>query len=321
VDFPAAVRAASGPWQQQKEETMKATTSPIYRWHVGAVEITRVLEFEAALFEPAAIHPEASPEIIERHLTWLTPTLTDPTSGLMIFAFHSTVIKTPHATILIDTCSGNDKERPHKLRYHRKNWPYLANLAAAGFAPEDLDYVLCTHLHADHVGWNTRLLNGRWVPTFPNARYLFAREEWEHWRAAELRARYTTDPYYEDSLLPVIESGHAEFIATDYAFDDSVWIEPWPGHTPGHVCVVVRSQRASVVLSGDIMHTALQCAETRLNSCFCVDEETARATRRRFLETFADSPVMIIPAHFPTPTAGWIRSHNGSFRFQFDRLR
>ena len=170
---------------------MKATTSPIYRWRVGEVEITRVLEFEAALFEPAVIHPEASPEIIERHRSWLTPTLMDPIGGLMIFAFHSTIIKTPRATILVDTCSGNDKERPHKLRYHRKNWPYLANLAAAGFVPEGIDYVLCTHLHADHVGWNTRLLDGRWVPTFPNARYLFARQEWEHWRVAEWEARFT----------------------------------------------------------------------------------------------------------------------------------
>ncbi len=103
------------------------------------------------------IHPGASPEIIARHQAWLEPALMDPASGLMIFAFHSTVIKTPRATILVDTCSGNDKERPHKLRYHRKNWPYLANLAAAGFVPEHIDYVLCTHLHADHVGWNTRL--------------------------------------------------------------------------------------------------------------------------------------------------------------------
>ena len=118
--------------------------------------------------------------------------------------------RTPRATILVDTCSGNDKERPHKLRYHRKNWPYLANLVAAGFMPEDIDYVLCTHLHADHVGWNTRLIGGRWVPTFPNARYLFARREWEHWREAELRAAYTTDPFYEDSPLPVMDSGQAE---------------------------------------------------------------------------------------------------------------
>jgi len=174
---------------------VKTTASPIYRWRIGGVEITRVLEFEAALFDPAVIHPEVSSEIIERHQSWLAPTSMDPVSGLMIFAFHSTVIKTPRATILVDTCSGNDKERPHKLRYHRKNWPYLANLAIAGLAPEDIDYVLCTHLHADHVGWNTRLLDGRWVPTFPNARYLFAREEWEYWRVAEWRAAYTPDPY------------------------------------------------------------------------------------------------------------------------------
>src|SRR6516225_3176904 len=144
---------------------------------------------------------------------------------------------------------------------------------------------------------------------------------WEHWRVAELRAEYTTDPYYEDSLLPIMESGQAELVATDYAFDDNVRIEPWTGHTPGHVCVVVGSPQASVVLSGDIMHTPLQCAEPQLNSCFCVDAEMARATRRRFIETFADRPVMIIPAHFPTPTAGWIRAEDGSFRFRFDDLR
>jgi glyoxylase-like metal-dependent hydrolase (beta-lactamase superfamily II) len=307
--------------REQQEQTMQATGSPIYRWRVGEVEITRVLEFEAALFEPAVLHPEVSDEIIARHRTWLEPRLMDPTNGFLVFAFHSTVIKTPQATILVDTCSGNDKERPHKLRYHRKSWPYLANLAAAGFAPEDIDYVLCTHLHADHVGWNTQLVGDRWVPTFPNARYLFARREWEHWRVAELRAAYTTDPYYEDSVLPVFDSGQAELVATDFAFDDSVWIEPWPGHTPGHVCVVVQSQHASVVLSGDIMHTALQCAEPQLNSCFCIDADEARASRRRLLERFADTPVMIIPAHFPSPTARWIRSCNGSFRFHFDHLR
>src|SRR5262249_25650690 len=128
---------------------------------VGEVEITRVLEFEAALFEPTALYPEASPEIIERHRIWLEPMLMDSASGQLVFALHSTVIKTPRATILVDTCSGNDKERPHKLRYHRRDWPYLANLAAAGFTPEEIDYVLCTHLHADHVGWSV-LHNAPW---------------------------------------------------------------------------------------------------------------------------------------------------------------
>src|SRR5215813_8304551 len=143
------------------------TSAPTYRWRVGEIEITRVLEFEAALFEPAVIHSDVAPEIIERHRSWLEPRLMNPAGGLIVFAFHSTVIKTPHATILVDTSSGNDKERPQKPRYHRKNWPYLANLAAAGFAPEDINYVLCTHRHADHVGWNTRLLDGRWVPDVP----------------------------------------------------------------------------------------------------------------------------------------------------------
>jgi len=135
-------------------------------------------------------------------------------------------------------------------------------------------------------------------------------------------SRYTTDPYYEDSLLPIMESGRAQLVASDYAFDDSVWIEPWPGHTPGHVCVIARSSKGSVILSGDIMHTARSSAPSRSSTdCFCADPEAARTTRRRFLETFVDSPVMIIPSHFPTPTARWIRSHERSFRFDFDRLR
>ena len=129
---------------------MTVISSPLHRWRVGEVEITRVLEFEAALFEPAVLYPEVSLEVVRRHRGWLEPTLMDPASGLLVLAFHSTVIRTPRATILVDTCSGNDKERPHKLRYHRKHWPYLTNLATAGFAPEDIDYVLCTHLHADH---------------------------------------------------------------------------------------------------------------------------------------------------------------------------
>jgi glyoxylase-like metal-dependent hydrolase (beta-lactamase superfamily II) len=234
------------------------------------------------------IYPEASPEIIKRHRTWLEPTLIDLASGLLVFAFHSTVLKTPRATILVDTCSGNDKERPHKPRYHRKNWPYLVNLAAAGFAPEDIDYVLCTHLHADHVGWNTRLLDGRWAPTFPNARYLFAREEWEHWRVAELRARYTTDPYYEDSLLPVIERGHAEFVAPDYAFEDSVWIEPRPGaHTRSRLC---RGAVSASIRSPEWRHHAHGIAVRR-----AVGSTAAFASTRKRRERHGDASLRPSP--------------------------
>jgi glyoxylase-like metal-dependent hydrolase (beta-lactamase superfamily II) len=173
---------------------------------------------------------------------------------------------------------------------------------------------------ADHVGWNTRLLDGRWVTTFPRARYLIARQEYEYWSVAELRARYTTDPYYQDSILPVIESGQAEFVTMDHVIDDHVCLEPspghTPGHTPGHVYLRIRFGGAEAVMNADIMHTALQYAEPDINSCFCIDPERARRTRRVFLEQHADTLVM--PAHFPTPTAGWVGTHGSAFRFHFD---
>src|SRR6478609_11825272 len=286
---------------------------------VGSMRIDLVSEIAALAFDKAWLFANITDEVIAANRSWLDHRYIEPETGRFILSHHSYLVRTPRWTAVVDTCCGNHKHRPRVPAWNNLDRPYLENMQALGVAPEQVDFVMCTHLHVDHVGWNTRLLNGRWVPTFPNARYLFARREWEHWREAELRAAYTTDPYYEDSLLPVMDSGQAELVAMDYAFDDSVWIEPWPGHTPGHVCVIARSPQASVILSGDIMHTALQCAEPQLNSCFCVDAETARATRRRFLETFTDSPVMVIPAHLPTPSAGWIRSHDGAFRFHFDR--
>jgi glyoxylase-like metal-dependent hydrolase (beta-lactamase superfamily II) len=235
------------------------TTSPIWLWQVGEVEITRVREFESALFHPAVIYPDSSLEIIARHLAWLEPKLMDPASGLLVFVFHNTVIKTPSATILVDTCSGNDKERPHKLRYHRKNWPYIDNLAAAGFAPEQIDYVLCTHLHADHVSWNTRLV------ATDGYRRSQTPAICSHAGNGSTGGSLICDP----NTLPIRITRtacyrswrvtKAELVATDDAFDDSVSIEPWPGDTPGHVCVVIRSRGASAILSGDIMHPALQC--------------------------------------------------------------
>src|SRR5262245_53220273 len=252
---------------------------------LGDISLARILEREEPSFVATQLIPNATKEALEPYRSWLEPRALDPATGLLILPIQTYVVRTRHHNILIDTCLGEDKTvRWHGPWHKLKGLSFLRDLATLGLRPEDIHYVLCTHLHADHVGWNTRLVGGRWVPTFPNARYLFARQEWEHWERAELRARYTTDPYYEDSLLPVMESGWAQLVASDYAFDDSVWIEPWPGHTPGHGCVIARSPQGSVILSGYIMHTALQCAEPQLNSCFCVDPEAARTTRRRFLE-------------------------------------
>jgi glyoxylase-like metal-dependent hydrolase (beta-lactamase superfamily II) len=288
------------------------------QWRIGAVEISRVVEFEKPMIPPTVLYPTLAQDLLDRHRTWLEPRYLDPASGNMWLSAHSYLVRTRQHTILVDTCVGNDKERPHKAYLHHLTTPYLDNLTAAGVAPDAIDIVLCTHLHADHVGWNTRLLNGRWVPTFPKARYLFTRAEWEHWRDDEKRALYTTDGYYQDSVLPVIESGQAEFVTMDHVIDDEVRFEPSPGHTPGHVNVRVRSGDAEAVLTGDMMHTALQIAEPDLSSCFCVDPALSAQTRRAFIESHADRPTLIMPAHFPSPSGGYVRRVGTGFRFRFD---
>ena len=288
------------------------------RWTFGEIEVDRVLEFEQPLLPPRVLFPTSTAEAVDAHRHWLEPALMDPTSGLLTLSLHSFVVRTRHHTILVDTCSGNDKPRPDKPRYHMKSWPYLENLGAIGVAPEKIDFVMCTHLHADHVGWNTRLVDGRWVPTFANARYLIARAEWDHWKEETNRARYTSDPYPEDSILPVIEAGQVEFVDMDYAFDDEIWLDPTPGHTLGHVCLHIASGGREAVMSGDLMHHPVQCAEPDWSSCFCVDADLSRRTRRAFLERYAASDALIMPAHFPTPTAGLIRPWGEAFRFEFD---
>ena len=286
-------------------------------WHIGEVRVDRVLEFEGTLLPATTLYPAATEAAVNAHRSWLEPNLIEPGGDRLIMSFHSYLVRTRHHTILVDTCGGNDKERPQKERYHMNQWPYLQNLKAAGVTPEAVDFVLCTHLHVDHVGWNTRLLNGRWVPTFPNARYLFAKAEWDFWEREYKSADYTDDPYYEDSILPVIEAGQVDFVDTDYMLDDGIWLEPTPGHTPGHVCLHIRSGNAEAVLSGDLMHHALQCAEPDWSSCFCVDPAHSASTRRAFLDRYAETPTLIMPAHFPTPSVGRIVPAADTWRFAF----
>jgi len=286
-------------------------------WQIGDVRVQRILEFEQPLLPAKQLLPAANDAALARHRDWLVPKLMDPASGLLIMAFHSFLIRSRGLNILVDTCGGNDKPRPGKLRYHMNRHPYLENLHRAGLAPEQIDIVLCTHLHVDHVGWNTRLSDGRWVPTFPRARYLFARAEWKFWEAHYKTEAFTDDPYYVDSILPVIETGLADLVEMDHAINEEVRLVPTPGHTPGHVCVQVRSRGAECVMSGDLMHHAVQCAEPDWSSCFCVDPAHSSRTRRAFLARYEETPAVILPAHFPTPTGGRIRRMGGAWRFEF----
>ena len=229
----------------------------------------------------------------------------------------SFLVKTPHHTILVDACFGNHKERTNP-RFNMLDTPWLARLAEAGAAPEDIDFVMCTHLHGDHVGWNTRLDNGRWVPTFPHATYLFAETEWRHWDTVSRNSGAPLGPHLVDSVLPVIDSGQAAFVGMDHEIEDTVAFDPLPGHTPGHVGLRVQSKGAEAILTGDMMHHPLQVVHPDWCSGFCTDAALARQTRRAFLERTADTRILVAPAHFPAPTFGFVRRNGGSFGFRFD---
>jgi glyoxylase-like metal-dependent hydrolase (beta-lactamase superfamily II) len=210
---------------------------------------------------------------------------------------------------------GNDKERA-VAAWNQRQGPFLQNMAQAGFAPETIDTVLCTHLHVDHVGWNTRLVQSRWVPTFANARYLFGRQEWAHWSQA---GDADDQRVMADSVRPIVDAGLAQLVEMDHTLTEEVKLEPTPGHTPGHVSVRIRSQGAEAVITGDLMHHPLQCCEPDVASNFDVDTQAARQTRRRFLSEQADKPVMVLGTHFAAPTAGWVVTAGDAWQFAVQR--
>ncbi|NKB57877.1 MAG: MBL fold metallo-hydrolase [Alphaproteobacteria bacterium] len=283
---------------------------------LGDMTISRVLEMNTPDFDPYGFFPDTSPEDWEPHLHWLQPSAMDPVSGNLIFPMQSYVVRTKHHTILVDSCVGNDKDRPHRPNWnHKTDTTYIDALAAVGLAPEDIDYVMCTHLHPDHVGWNTKLLDGRWVPTFPNAEYVFSRKEFDYWRDFN-----KTRPleHIIDSVLPIEEAGRAKLVASDHAIDDSVWLEPTPGHTPDHFAIRLSSNGNEAVMSGDLMHCPIQTHHPEWAARPDYDVEIARTTRRAFLERYCENGVLVCTAHFPLPSAGWIVPDGNAFRFEYE---
>lgn len=273
---------------------------------LGEVTVTSVVEITRSSFPTASMLPDSTPEAIARHLHWLKPDFFDAAVGDLGSYIQTYVVRTPDRIGLIDTCVGNDKAREGWPGWHLRRGVYLDDLKRAGVAPEQVELVVCTHLHADHVGWNTRLVDGRWVPTFPNATYLFVGEEWEYWR-------WEQDEYIKDSVVPVVEAGQARLVGNDHVIDRWLRLEHTPGHTPGHVCVKLRTSAGEAVFSGDLMHRTVQVAEPQWSSRFCYDPERAALTRREFIELHADTDVLVLAAHFPRP--GYIVRTDGSYRF------
>jgi len=269
---------------------------------LGNVEIIRVFERQLVQMPRAVVFPDSDPELWRRNADWLEPEFFEAGADELRFSMQSWVLRSEGRTILVDTGIGNAKQRPGMPAFHELDTPYLAELAAVGVAPEDVDVVVCTHVHSDHVGWNTQLVDGEWVPTFGNARYLISRADFDFWDPAnghEARSGPRMASVFEDSVAPVHQAGLTELWDDHYDIDANLRLEPAPGHTPGSAVLWLSSGTDRAAFVGDLLHSPLQVVEPDESSCFDEDETAARATRRRVLAQVADERVLLVPAHLP----------------------
>jgi glyoxylase-like metal-dependent hydrolase (beta-lactamase superfamily II) len=231
----------------------------------------------------------------------------------MIISFQCFVLRSKGRTAMIDTCIGNDRKREFEVFCNMQN-SFLEDLSGAGFPAEQVTDVLCTHLHFDHVGWNTRLVDGKWVPTFPQARYLFGRREWEHWKHLRETNGYHHMDHLQDSIDPILAAGLEEFIDADFRLTDEVSLIATPGHTPGHVSVLIESRGERAVITGDLMHSPIQIAIPATEGRFDMDKPLAARTRCDFVQRFCDTGTLVIGSHFPEPTAGHIVADGNAWK-------
>jgi glyoxylase-like metal-dependent hydrolase (beta-lactamase superfamily II) len=253
--------------------------------------------------------PQATPEALDA-IDWLEPFV--DARNQIVLSIHALVLETPDQCLVVDTCIGNDKPRSYP-RWNLMQGRFLEDFVARGFALDQVDTVLCTHMHVDHVGWNTRLVDGKWQPTFGNARYLFAETEWRHWQ----REPQEYGPVIEDSVQPIFDAGLATLVDEQHKVSHEIQLEPTPGHTPGHVSVHITSRGEEAVITGDMIHHPCQIAHPGWSSTADVDQFKSAATRARFLERYADRPVLIIGTHFAAPTAGHIVRDGAAYRLDY----
>jgi glyoxylase-like metal-dependent hydrolase (beta-lactamase superfamily II) len=279
------------------------------KWKIGDVTVTKIVELQVT-GGSRFILPQATYEAV-LPIGWLQPHFADE-RGRLKMSIHALVVETPDRRIVVDTCLGNDKEGRRIPSWNNLQGSFLADLAASGFPQEAIDTVLCTHLHVDHVGWNTMLVEGKWVPTFPNARYLMGRVEFTHWR--EQREREDMAAVFADSVAPIHEAGLADLVETDHRLCDEVSLVPTIGHTPGHVSVRISSRGEEALITGDFMHHPCQIARPDWSSSADSDPAEARRTRERMLDELCDRPVLVIGTHFTGATAGHIVRDGDTYR-------
>lgn len=280
------------------------------KWKIGDVTITRIVEVDSSQPVPPEWLLQTNAEVVKKH-AWLCPDHATP-EGLIRGAIQAFIIEASGKRILVDPCIGNDKPRESPL-YAMRAGPFLEHLALAGFPPNSINVVLCTHLHTDHVGWNTRLVNGNWVPTFPNAQYLFSRVEFQH---AQTDRGQDCEATFNDSVKPIVDAGLAQLVEFDHPITEEVSLKPSPGHTPGHCCIRIVSKGREAIITGDMMHHPIQACEPDVCSNFCVDVIAARETRKAFLRDHSESNVLILGTHFADPTGMHVRNNGQVWRME-----
>jgi glyoxylase-like metal-dependent hydrolase (beta-lactamase superfamily II) len=278
-------------------------------WRVGEVTITKVVELEATGGSKFLL-PQATREAI-LPIAWLRPHFADA-EGRLRMSIHAFIVETPDRRIVVDTCLGNHKQNRRIAHWNNLQGPFLRDLAEAGYPRDSIDTVLCTHLHVDHVGWNMMLVDDRWVPTFPQARYLMGRKEFQHWTGDH--GRDDMRPILADSVLPVYEAGLVELVETDHSLCPEISLRPTFGHTPGHVSVRIASRGEEALITGDFLHHPCQIAHPEWSSTADWDPEQAHRTRLDMYQELADKPVLVLGTHFAGATAGRIVRDGDAFR-------
>jgi glyoxylase-like metal-dependent hydrolase (beta-lactamase superfamily II) len=284
------------------------------KWKVDDVTITKITEIVYPEF--SEVLPTATPEYVQ-NVKWLFPHFVTP-EGKLTLSIHSLIVDTPTAKLVVDTCIGNDRNRDPMAVMSNLNTSYLEDMKAAGYPPESINYVLCTHLHLDHVGWNTRLQNGKWVPTFPKAQYIMEKKEIDFYGNIDPNAKedfmQVQRRVYDDSIKPIFDAGLAKPVEGAPQICEGVRLLPTPGHTPGHCSVIIESKGAKAMITGDFIHHPVQFHDPGIATPFDVDNAAAIATRRRVFAEYADTPTLIIGTHFAGPTAGKLVRDGDGYR-------
>jgi glyoxylase-like metal-dependent hydrolase (beta-lactamase superfamily II) len=282
-------------------------------WQVGAVKITRVVELEMPVAYSAErpFLAQATPEAL-RKMSWLYPNFVDEEDRMRL-SIHALLVEAPGLRLVVDTCVGNDKVRPGLIGKKPLSTNFLQQMADIGWTRDSVDTVVCTHLHVDHVGWNTMLEDGKWVPTFPKARYLMGRTELAHWQGE--KDDDSTQEILADSVQPILDAGLAELVDMDHRLSPEIRLTPTPGHTPGHVSVMIESEGQTAVITGDMTHHPCQMGHPDWSPPFDSDPNAAAIMRRRMFAAWADQPILVIGTHYAGPTAGHVKTDGEAFRF------